>query len=268
MTVLEYRDYKEYLRDLCTSTDMTYVKLARAAKFPRQYIGQILRGKSHLNDDQGAAIARLLKFNELEMDYFIFLIQENKATSLETKKYFRNKLEKIHIELLRKATSNGKEENVYDTANSEEMSEYVMNVELQICHTLLSLPDFQVDMRKLAHHLGRSENEVEDLVLKLVELGFVEKRGLQFVPTKRFVHIPKSSRLAEQHAKSWRLNALSNPRASAEASLRFTSTIVASKTAKAELIRKMRGLLSEFHSNLEAAPNEHAFQINADVFSI
>ena len=99
MNKFSYLDYKSLLGDLLkmnrTSEKGLHSKLAKHMQVHTTFLTHVLRDNNHLSSEQGLRVADFFSFTELETDFFLNLVQWNRAGDQKTKSYFQNKVEEI-----------------------------------------------------------------------------------------------------------------------------------------------------------------------------
>jgi uncharacterized protein (TIGR02147 family) len=174
-------------------------KLSIAAGTHSSYFSRVLSQEVHLTPDQAAGLCDFWGFSEIETDYFLMLVNYERAGTQILKKILKEKIDRIrqqqenlskHIEAIKIPILN---ENQYYSAW------YYSAV-----HLLLMIPRFQT-VRTIAQKLLLSESKTLSILLELQNLKLVKKINNNcWQATVNHLHMDKSSWLAKVHHAGWR----------------------------------------------------------------
>lgn len=95
INIFRYLDYRKYLKQVIHKDESTrgfQGRLASAAGCQRSYLSQVLNGSQNLTLEHAMGIADFLDLSDLEVDYFILLIQYQKISQPELKTKIKGKL--------------------------------------------------------------------------------------------------------------------------------------------------------------------------------
>ncbi len=266
--IFDFEDYKEFLKNYCRLRDITFASIAGAAGVHRQYFTKVLHDKAHLNDEQAVNVAVHLDLNEAEMSYFLLLVQEAKTTGKIAKSYFcgaRQKLKKHGTQSKLKLAASTKRTNVQTQID---LSEYYLDINLQLCHLHLFIGEYQKDVDLLTTKLQVTRDRLNTYLQKLLDLGLATKVGNRWNAKEPLLHLEKGSIVSEQNHRNWRLQAAQVSSAKQSKELFFTGTVVSEVKVKEALKAEIRNLLTQFQEKLQGTKDEHVFQINIDIFGV
>lgn len=141
LSLFDFNNYKSFLNDLIDS----YPKAGRGVRKALSqaigcqiaYITHVLSGESHFSLEQAEAATRFFSLNKDETEFFILLVQSNRAGTANLKKFFEPMIEeKRQKNLLLKNRLKIKE-----TLPEKDQSIYYSNWQYAATHMLLTLPD-------------------------------------------------------------------------------------------------------------------------------
>jgi uncharacterized protein (TIGR02147 family) len=101
ISVFEYQQYREYLRDYYLFQKMkksgfTYSRFSKQAGIRSpNYLKVIIDGKKNLTSENIVRFAKALGLTELESDYFEALVQFNQAKSAMQRDFFNERLQRV-----------------------------------------------------------------------------------------------------------------------------------------------------------------------------
>ena len=169
VTVFDYTDYREYLRDKFSETKsktsgFTYRFIAEQAGFRSPgFLTQVLQGKSNLTEAMARKIANAIGLSKMEVRYFCHLVGFTQAKSHENKrKYFQN------------MTAFGKARSRLVPPDAFELYDHWYYSAIR---ALLHYYDFKDDYKALAKKISPSITPLEaKKAIKVLErLGFIVK---------------------------------------------------------------------------------------------
>ena len=98
MNKFTFDDYKELIIQQVESLEKggrgQFARIAKHLGVHTTFVTHVLRGASHLSVEQGIKICDFFLFSELETDFFIQLLQFNRAGDQKTRDFFSKKLAK------------------------------------------------------------------------------------------------------------------------------------------------------------------------------
>ena len=201
MNVFSYKNYLEILQESLKSNQETrgfHGQLAKAADMHPSYLSRILHGSIHLTPDQAAGLCEFWKLNHDESQYFLTLVNWERAGSPLLKKRLAAELKNIkaqHEDLgaqLPAEKIDNLKENLYYSAW------YFSAV-----HVLLTIPEFQTEVA-IAGKLNLPMLQVRKILESLEQWQLVQKVKNKWEPTKNNVHLANHSWMSGFHHTNWR----------------------------------------------------------------
>jgi uncharacterized protein (TIGR02147 family) len=93
--VYEFKDYRKFIRQWAELTRGNVAVMAKAAQCQPSYISRAMHGEVQLNQDQAFALCQLWRMTEPERDYFMLLLDYDRAGTQELKTHLSEKLTKL-----------------------------------------------------------------------------------------------------------------------------------------------------------------------------
>lgn len=201
-TIFNYKDYKSYLKyriyDQAAPRGIV-TRMAEAAGCQRTYLSQVLTREVHLLPEHGLGLCEFWGFLENETDFFMLLLQKDRAGTMKLKNHIDKKLKEIT-----KNEANLKERYKDTKELSEENKAiYYSNWIYSAVHILTSIEEFQ-SIEKLASRLEIAVSSVEKVLNILERMKLVSNEEGRWVYQKRKVHVPKTSPMAAFNNANWR----------------------------------------------------------------
>src|SRR5690348_7678173 len=103
-SVLEFEEYKEFLREIEASRSELQrgfrSRLAEAAQCQNAFVSQVLNTSAHFSLEQGLRVAKFLSLGLEESQFFILLLEHNRAGTKELQGFFKLQLDSLREKLL------------------------------------------------------------------------------------------------------------------------------------------------------------------------
>jgi len=267
LRVFEFNSYKTYLKKLISSAEKKYgmtSKLAEAASCQRSYLSQVLNGNVHLTPDHGYGISQFLKFSEIEADYFLLLLEYDRAATSLFKSRIEAKLKKIRTDQqdLSKRIS-AKVIDIYDP-----ITRYYSSWVWMAIHLLTSIPHYQT-AKSIASRLEIPETLVLMTLQDLEKMEFVEKKDHQlWVYKGSNLHLTTQSPSVILHHNNWRQRALLDAALFSSTSIHYTSLVTLSKRDLEFIKTKLLDWIEQSRKIVEPSQSEELACISIDYFKV
>lgn len=268
MEVLNFDDYRDYmnahLEAMPKKGHGQARKIASHLRVSSTFISRVLAGAKSLNLEQGELVAEFLGLTGLEADYFIFLIEKDRAGTKRLQNYWQKKLDQIRAQA--KVLSERVE--AQRPLSDEEKAVFYSNALISAVHLYTS-----------THPEGRSFQEVLDRfevprasLVKILDFLksaslLVEKDG-RYQMGSQSTHVGTESPHWLRHHTNWRLRAVAANESLQENELMYTVNVSLSKKDFEHLREQMVGFIKKFLNRVHASPAEEIACFNLDFFWI
>jgi len=99
MTIFEFKDYKLFVRHVINTKPIlgrgSVKKMAESLRVHPSLISQVLKGTKEFTAEQANEVAVFLNLNELETEYFLCLVDIERAGTARLKTFLQNKRERL-----------------------------------------------------------------------------------------------------------------------------------------------------------------------------
>lgn len=220
--VFDFIDFREFILFLSQEEGAKrgfHSQLAEAAKCQRSYLSQVLKYKAGLTLDHAIGIGNHLHFDDAEMEYFLNLVNYDRAGTQELKTYYLNKIQSQQNSFL----DLGKRFNVslIEDAGHEQL--YYSSWHWSAVHILTGVPGFQT-VQKIATRLSLPIDFTIYTLERLELMGLVKKdTDNNWFVTKGKIHLSKSSIMNTINHNNWRQRATLTSPSSELKSLNYTA---------------------------------------------
>jgi uncharacterized protein (TIGR02147 family) len=266
MKVFDYSNYKKYVVDLVASMPKKgrgqYSKIALQLKINTVVVSQIFSGTRDLTLEQAYMLTQFFGMNELEKEYFLNLVQKEKASHHELKKHFEQKLKEI------KSKSQDLKEIIESQELDDEAKFQFYSQWYYSAIRLSTLLPGHNSAEAIAQKLKLPLKRVKEVVEFLLRYGLLaeEKEKLKIGPLK--THIGADSPYVIRHHTNWRMKSLENMESLNESEFFFTAPMVLSEEMMAELKRKILELVQDMQEKIKHAKDEKMACLNIDLFEL
>lgn len=264
--LFQYKDYKKYVNDrLDHSPKARGVRtdLANAINCQTAYVSSVLRGNAHFTPEQGEAINSFFEHADLECDYFLVLLQLQRAGTLGLKSRLQKNLNKI---LEARFTIN-KRIDVAPVLSEADQLIYYSEWYYSAIHALTSIPEFQT-LESIATRLSLTKNVVNQALLFLKDSGLVtvSKNICKIGPTR--IHLGSDSPMISRHHNNWRMLTAQLMHKRLGTDLHYSSVVTMSN----DDADKLRELIVQFIASskeiIKKSKEEELFSLNLDFFKV
>lgn len=263
--VFGFKTYLPLLKAYLTG-DGNRGRLSRAGEalnVQRSYFSRVLSGELQLTPDHAFRLSEFLGFNESERDYFLALVETERASTPSYREF-----QKRRAELLRK-----KFESLDERTNRKALAapqndiEYFSAWYWSAIHFLTSTVDGQT-VDALSQRLNLSPKVVREVLQGLKTRGYASSRGERWLYAAGEFHTPKGDPLTVIHHQNWRTRAVQDAQLNSDESIHFTAVQSVSRGD----VEKLRELLLSFIGDASriAGPSnpEETIALTCDLFRV
>lgn len=167
------------------------------------YVSQILSGLKTLNSDQAIQLSQVIGLSGIELDYFILLVEKEKAGHHLTKNYYETKMKSLKSDSKNLAKRLPQDKVLTAEQKSIFYSSWLYSAARMLC----SLPGGQT-LPSLTQKLDLEKEEAHTIVSFLCDTGLCEKKGTHYFVGARKTHLEKNSPHVRTHWLNWHLKAM------------------------------------------------------------
>lgn len=193
-------DFRLYLKAWARTRGRgEFSRISQELKIHSTLTSQILNGKKCFTEEQAARLCAYMRLNTLEADYFLKLIQIERAGTEQLKNTFRRHLLQLRLEAneVKNRVSPAKELTEADQAIFYSSWQY------SLVRLMTSIDKFQ-NAEKIAQYLSLPISRVQEILDFLASRNLcVETRG-NYRRSEKNTHVSANSPLALRHHQNWR----------------------------------------------------------------
>ncbi len=268
MNIFDVENYKEILKFKIQENQNNrgyQTRLAAAAGCSRSFLSQVLADHLDIDitRDQAAGLCVFWNFNDSQFEYFLLLLDLEKAKSQLLKDHLQTKMKKVKKEQLKLPKEIAKE----SISEFKSQSVYYSSWLIAAVHMALTIPALQ-DPKVLGQRLNLDDNQIEKVLLKLQEFGLAKNNGAVWESTKKDINLDESSELSSANHIHWRNKAISKLYIRKADSIHFSSVFSISKKDKKILNELIKNLIIQSRDLIIKSKEEELYCVNIDCFEV
>ncbi len=263
MQLFECKDYRAFIREWVKSQPRNghgqFRKMAEFLGIQTSMLSQIMASHREMNAETASSLAEFFSLNELESDYFLCLVQLERAGNQRLKSQMKRQLEKLHEQ------SQKIEKRISKTRELDEPTKAIFYSQWYYSAVRLVTALKGIDtIEAIAERLRLSRAQVARVTRFLVKHGLCVYNGDKLHYGPQSTHVSAESPLAARHHLNWRLKAMENLEGLKSTELVFTSPVAVSKK-DAELLRsRFLEMIDEWAKVVDHSPSEQLMCLNID----
>jgi uncharacterized protein (TIGR02147 family) len=263
MRAFEFEDYRSFVQARIKAKPGRghgeYRKMAEYLKVHTSLISQIFRGAKELNLEQATRLSEYLGLAELESEYFLGLVQLERAGSEALRTILRRQLRRLKEQAQQLSRRLPQDKRM----SEEDKAIFYSNWYYSGVRILTSLTSCN-SVETIAKRLGLPGQLVAGVVDFLVSRGLcVETKGkLEIGPSR--IHLESSSPHVARHHTQWRLKTLERLPHLSEADLVFTAPLTVSSEDAAKIREKIMQLIEEVSKTVKDSEPTQFHCLNID----
>ncbi len=262
MNIYEYNNYASYLDSIIKHGSWgIQSQIAKAANCQASYLSQVIRGKAHLTSDHVIGIATFLKLSTDETEFFLKLVEHEKAGPL-LKKFMQerlNEMKQIRNDLAVRYQ-------VPSLADSEAQVCYYSSWHWSAIHILVSAGFNTLD--RLSRRILLPMEVIRSTLLGLEQMGLIKQKNGTWSELNKSIHLPNGSHLTGLNHWNWRQRAIQDAQFQNNTSLHYSSVQSLSHSDLQKIKALMLQLLDQSRNIIKNSPGEDGFCLNCDFFII
>ncbi len=198
-----FNSYKPYLRNIARNERGILTRIAKAAGCELSYLSRSLSHEINITADQAFKISVYLKMPERERDYFLLLVEIERAGDKTYIDFLRSRCEQIIRE------NENLKNRVQRPLLKEDLGQFLYhsNWLYSAIHILLSIRTCQ-KVSEISRRLNIPAEQANHILEQLLSMGFIKKTSDHYEYVQGATHTPKDSPLVVMHHQNWRQRAV------------------------------------------------------------
>jgi transcriptional regulator with XRE-family HTH domain len=263
MRIFDYTDYRSFTVDTVKAMPKSgrgeLLKIAEALGIHTSTLSHVLSGIKQLTLDQACSLADYFGLNDIETEYFIKLVELDRAGTERFKSVLKQQMAKLR----RQGRDLSKVVPAKKALSAEESATYYSNWFYAGIFTLSSIEGYQT-VDAISKYLNLPKRLVNQVVSFLLSTGICVTKGDLIVPGTTYLHLESDSPLISVHHSRWRQKAIERHPVLTDRELAYSSPMSLS-VADVEKVRGyITSLISEVNKVRDPSPCETTYVLNID----
>lgn len=198
--IYTFKDYKKYILSVLNEReDLNRSMIAKTLQVQSAYISQVLNGTAHLSLEQGYRLTEVFSLGSNEKEFFLCLLQYNRAGTRELEIFFKEKIQELletHLNLSKRIKNS-------PTLSEENKAQYYSNWIYGAVLMATLVPELN-SPAKIAEYLEVPTARIQSVLDFLMKCGLTKfERGVfKAGPTK--IHLSSDSIFLNQMHQNYR----------------------------------------------------------------
>lgn len=269
-SIYNFSSYKAYFKAWMAAQPRKgrglIVALADYLKVNSTFISQILSGASaakHFSLEQAHEVTEFMGLSGLEKDFFLLLVQYERAGSHKLEKYYQRKIQELKVRSQEIGERLHKERVLSEEEQSVFYSSWIYTA-LRLYCSIGNGKSFE----DLKQYFRLPTEELLKLTEFLTNTGLLISNNGLFQMGSQSTHITRASPHAKRHHMNWRLKSLQNfDRISAQ-ELVFSGPMSLSQKDFQDIREDLVQMISQISKKVADSPSEKVACLNIDLFDV
>lgn len=267
MKVFDFDSYKKFVHfKLLESPNKGHGKFSRMAKSLNVHsslISQIFKGSKHLTVEQACGVCKLFDLTEIETDYFLALVQFDRAGTEDAKKKFQRDLQSLRARSLSLRARTRVDKELTEAEKAIFYSQWYYTAV-----ALLPFINGYGTAQSIAEKLQLDLTLVRQALEFLVANGFCVEKEDKIVGGHAHTYLTDHSPMINRHHMNWRVKAFERINARVGGELYFTMPLTISTTDATLVQKKMVDFLEDIRQLVVKSKSEQLFCLNIDWYNV
>ncbi len=254
-------DYRPFVHQWASARPRgEFSKIALALRIHTTLLSQVLSGRKSFTEEQAARLCGYLRLNALETDYFLKLVQLDRAGDEELRRIYQRNL----LTLRAQAQEAQSRVPAAKKLTHADRAIYYSSWQYSCVRLLTSIEEYRT-VTAIAAYLQLPEDRVREI------LRFLEQRGLcvesstgKFQRTDVNTHVEAGSPLAIRHHQNWRMHVQTLQERMTASDLCFTAPVSISRKDFERVRAKILDLISDAAKTIDASPAKELVYFGVD----
>jgi uncharacterized protein (TIGR02147 family) len=266
MKVFEYKDYKkflnEWIKDQPKGGRGQIRQMADHLKVSTTLLSQVLNGEKHFSLETAAELTDYLGFNDKECEYFLLLIEHQRAGAFKLRQILGKKLDRE--QQIGSQLQNRLKKDRHQT--DEEKMQFYSSWIYSGVRLLSAIPEMN-NAKIISERLNIPLSLVNSVVQFLLENNLCVMKDNELTYGAYRTHIGKDSPFVVKHHQNWRLKGFQSMELRRDEDLFFTQPMALSHEAAEKIRLMVPGIIEEIHGISGPSESETVRCINIDWFA-
>jgi uncharacterized protein (TIGR02147 family) len=263
----EFDNYRQFLeKRLKAMPKKGYGQMSLLARFLTVHtslVSQIIKGHKELTTDQAALVADYFGLSALETEYFVLLVQSERAGNRSAKALCKKQLQRVREQ----AQTISKRLDVDGKLSEEERAVFYSDWTYSAVRQAVAIPGVD-NVDSIAAYLDLSREKVQRCLEFLIRTGLCKASQNKISVGPLSTHVEASSSWVRVHHTNWRLRAVSSLDGPLRGDLHYTLPLTISAKDSDLLRERILQFIEQAKAIIDPSPSEEMFCLNIDWFKV
>jgi uncharacterized protein (TIGR02147 family) len=266
MTIFTFQDTRSFLRSYITELPRKgrgeISRIARHLSVSTTLVSQVLAGEKSFTAEQSRALTKYLGLVGIEADYLMFLVQSDRAGSMELREFWKSKLDELRERSLKLSNRVSPKR----VLNEQERATFYSSPLYSAIRLYTSVGEAGKSAAEIAERFRITRAKTAEILKFLTETGLCGQRSERYFMGAQSTHLEKGSAFLPRHHSNWRLRAIRHSEELSDSELMYTAPVSLSRADFDHLREEMVGMIKKFLHTVHASPAEDVACLNLDFF--
>jgi uncharacterized protein (TIGR02147 family) len=268
MNIYEFTDYKKYVRNWLDQQPRkghgVFAKMAEALGISAVLVSQVFSGPKNLSLEHAYLLADFLSLNLSEKNYFLLLVNFERAGSQKLRDHFKSEIKQIQ----KQKTENLKEIVGQDISlNEADKAIFYSSWLYSAIRLQTSIDGFQT-VEALAKRFQLPREEILKKLQFLVEKNLCVQTAKGYHMGPQRTHLEAGSPYIRPRQVSWRVKGFEKMEIPQASHLFYTAPMSISEEQYTELRKRITEMIAELGQKVTANKPEKLACLNIDLFDL
>ena len=267
VSAFNFRDFRKFIEARFREMPKEgYGQSRRLAEFLQVHttlVSQVFKGLKSFTPEQAALVAEFLELSDRETEYFLLLVQLERAGNEALRRIYFKQLEELKKESQQLVNRVGAKRTLSENERAVFYSDWIYTAVRQ----LTAIPEFQT-RAAIAKKLNLSQRRLAPVFDFLLEAGLCTEAGGRLTIGASSTHLGADSPWARVHHLNWRQRAAELMQNEESGKLHYTSPMTLSQKDAERLREEIIKFLESIDKIIEPSPSEELHCLNIDWFKI
>lgn len=268
MNLFNYINYRKFLNEWLKDSKSGALKermnasgLANLLRVHPTFISQVLIGKKDLSLEHALDLSKHLSLNLREKEYFLLLVQHEKAGSHDLKLFFENQIKAAREEQLNLGKNLSEFKTLDDEKKAIFYSSWIYAAVWAVCGIGSGFT-----AEKVAAYFQLDRKDAIDILTFLTSVALLNQKDGVYTMGSQHIHVSNESPFVGRHHTNWRLRALHRLDRLQKEELIFTAPMSIAQKDFLVLRDKVTALIKEVVEIAKDSEAEDLACLNIDLF--
>lgn len=267
MNIFEFKNYKEYVDFWVKSKPKDghgqYKKIADALGMSTVMISQIFSSDRHVSVEHAYELAEYLGLNDLEKEYFLALVQFERAGSFKLQNHFKNLIKQILLKSkdLKKLLPQDAE------LTDAEKATFHSNWYYSAIRLLTSIEGYK-SIDAISEHLQINKSVVSNVIQFLLQHGLCLEKDGEYKLGPNRTHLEADSPYIKTRQMSWRVKGFEKMDNKNPEQLFLTAPMSVSQDQYEKLRARISEIMTDLSKSVVKEKPEKLICLNVDLFEV